>query len=134
VPVTVVIDTNFIVVPAQFGIDIFTQAEAVLERSVRFEILSSVVSEIETLSEKASATERRWFRIAKDFIDRCQVIEYESTMQGLSVDDEVLEYLTGTGHILATNDKELKKRARDRGISVLMLRGKKRLMLEGASP
>ena len=133
-PVTVVIDTNFIVVPAQFGLDIFTEIEKLLERSVNFEMLSSVVSEIDTLAESASRTEKRWFRIAKDFIHRCTIIDYVPVNKGLSVDDQILDYLVETGYILATNDKELRRKARSRGRSVIMLRGKKRLMLEGPVP
>jgi rRNA-processing protein FCF1 len=127
-------DTNFIVMPAQFGIDIFTETENTLERSVDFVILSSVISEIETLAEKASRTEKIWFRIAMDLVEKCQVIDYSPSKSDLTVDDELLEYLEETGHILATNDKELKQRARKKGISVLMLRGKKKLMLEGQLP
>ncbi|MCK4484004.1 MAG: hypothetical protein KAU89_04220, partial [Candidatus Thorarchaeota archaeon] len=33
---------------------------------------------------------------------------------------------------LATNDKELRMKARERGIPVLLLRGKKRVVLEGS--
>jgi rRNA-processing protein FCF1 len=132
-PVIIVIDTSFIVIPAQFGIDIFTEAEKVLERKVQFEILSCVVAEIDSLLEHASRTEQRWFRIARDFVDRCKIIDYKPTRQGMSVDDQILDYLVETGYVLATNDKELKKQARKRGRAVLMLRGKKTLMLEGVT-
>ena len=133
-PVTVVLDTNFIVMPAQFGMDIFTETQNTLERSVNFVILTSVISEIETLAEKSSKTEKRWFRIAMDFVERCQIIDYQPSKSGLTVDEQLLEYLSETGYILATNDRKLKYSARKMGISVLMLRGKKRLMLEGSLP
>ena len=133
-PVTVVLDTNFIVMPAQFGMDIFTETQNTLERSVNFVILTSVISEIETLAEKSSKTEKRWFRIAMDFVERCQIIDYQPSKSSLTVDEQLLEYLSETGYILATNDRKLKYSARKMGISVLMLRGKKRLMIEGSLP
>jgi len=133
-PVTVVLDTNFIVMPAQFGMDIFTETQNTLERSVNFVILTSVISEIETLAERASRTEKRWFRIAMDFVERCQIIDYQPSKTDLTVDEQLLEYLSETGYILATNDRKLKYSARKMGISVLMLRGKKKLMLEGSLP
>ena len=133
-PVTVVIDTNFIVIPAQFGVDIFAETQHTLERNVNFVILSAVISEIETLAEKASRTEKRWFRIAKDFVERCEIVDYQPSKPTLTVDEQILEYLSGTGYILATNDRKLKQSARKSGISVLILRGKKRLMLEGSLP
>ncbi|MFX1484325.1 MAG: nucleotide-binding protein, partial [Promethearchaeota archaeon] len=46
-PLTVVIDTNFIAVPAQFGVDIFSEAERVLERKLEFEILSTSLDELD---------------------------------------------------------------------------------------
>lgn len=131
-PVLVVIDTNFIVVPAQFGVDIFTEAERVLERKVEFVVLSSAVDEIEKKMEEATKrTEKLQFRIAKDLIERCRVVDVDPNSKQVSVDSQLLDYASSVEGVLATNDRELRQRARAKGVPVLFLRGKKILMLEG---
>jgi len=132
VPLTVVIDTNFITVPAQFGVDIFSEAERVLERKLDFVILSSSLDELQQkLKETTNKTELRHFRVAKELAKRCKNIEPLENTLDLPVDDQILLYTQSVGGVLATNDKELKNRARTKGIPVLILRGMKYLVLEG---
>jgi len=131
-PLSVILDTNFLTVPAQFGVDVFSEAERVLERSIEFILLESVISEIRTKLEKAGKTERRIFTIALDLTERCKIVEIEHSLKELSVDNQLLEYAVSVNGVLATNDKELRERAIERGIPVLMLRGKKHLELKGS--
>lgn len=131
-PLRVILDTNFLTVPAQFGVDVFSEAERVLERSVEFILLESVVDEIKAKLEKSGKTESRMFRIALDLTERCKVVDIEQSMKDSLVDDQLLEYAVSVGGILATNDKELRERAADRGVPVLILRGKKHLELQGS--
>lgn len=131
VPLTVVVDTNFIAIPAQFGVDIFSEAERVLERKLEFVILSSALDELERKILKAdSKTEVRHFRIAKALAKRCKIIEAEKDTK-IPVDEQLLTYAQSVKGVLATNDKDLKTRARAEGVPVLILRGMKYLALEG---
>jgi rRNA-processing protein FCF1 len=111
---------------------VFSEAERVLERSVEFILLESVVDEIKAKLEKSGKTESRMFRIALDLSKRCKVVEIEQSMKDFLVDDQLLEYAVSVGGILATNDRELRERAADRGVPVLILRGKKHLELKGS--
>ncbi len=129
-PITVVVDTNFLAVPAQFGVDIFKETERVIEQTIEFVLLESVLKEIDNkIANTQDRLELRMFRIAKDISKRCKIVP----SQGLSgsVDDQLLEYTGAIKGILATNDKELRERARKARIPVLMLRGRKHLELEG---
>ncbi len=132
VPLTVVIDTNFIAVPAQFNVDIFSEAERLLERKIEFVVLSTALDELEhKLRFPSNKTEERHFRIAKDLTKRCTIIGPENIPPLDAVDDQVLEYARLVKGVLATNDRELRKRARKVGVPVLMLRGRKQLALDG---
>lgn len=130
-PIIVVLDTNILTVPAQFSVDIFAETERVLERNIEFVVLESVVRELEKNLETAVRTERFKFRIALDFVERCNVVDLDEISRNKPVDDQVLEYAYSASGVVATNDKELKERALARGIPVLFLRGKKRLELQG---
>ncbi|MDF1539542.1 MAG: nucleotide-binding protein [Candidatus Thorarchaeota archaeon] len=131
-PLIVVVDTNFIAVPAQFGVDIFSEAERVLERKLEFVMLSSALDELEMKIQMAdNKTEVRHFRIAKELAKRCRVIETREEAIRQPVDDQILDYAQSVKGVIATNDKELKNRARSNGIPVLILRGMKYLALDG---
>jgi rRNA-processing protein FCF1 len=130
-PLCVILDTNFLTVPTQFGVDIFSEAERVLERRVEFIILESVVNEIRARLENAGKTESRTFKVALDLTERCRIVEIDQSLEDSIVDDQLLWYTTSVNGVLATNDRELRNRALERGIPVLMLRGKKHLELKG---
>ncbi len=129
----VILDTNFLAVPAQFGVDIFSETERVLERRVEFVLLESTVKEIEVKGGLgAGKTKAHVFKIAKDLIQRCKVVKVPESLAAMPVDDQLLEYAISIKGVLATNDRELRMKARERGIPVLLLRGKKRVVLEGS--
>jgi len=131
-PLCVILDTNFLTVPAQFGVDVFSEAERVLERSVEFILLESVIDEIRAKLERAGKTESRMFKVALDLTERCRVVEIDQSMKDFLVDDQLLEYAVSVRGVLATNDRELRERAAERGVPVLMLRGRKHLELKGS--
>jgi rRNA-processing protein FCF1 len=131
-PLYVILDTNFLTIPAQFGIDVFSEAEKVLERRIEFILLESVVNEIKTKLERSGKTESRMFKVALDLIERCRIVEIDQSMRAWSVDDQLLEYTISVKGVLATNDRELRQRAAKRGVPVLFLRGRKHLELKGS--
>ncbi len=131
-PIPLILDTNFLTVPAQFGVDVFSEAERVLERRVEFVLLDSVIEEIKSKLERASRTETRIFRVALDLAERCTIVRTDSSLKGTPVDDQLLKYTKSVNGVLATNDRELRERATSQGMPVLLLRGKKYLALEGS--
>jgi rRNA-processing protein FCF1 len=131
-PLPVIFDTNFLTVPAQFGVDVFSEAERVLERSIEFILLDSVVDEIKAKLERSGKTESRMFKVALDLTERCSIVEVDQSLRTAKVDDQLLNYARSVGGVLATNDRELRERAIEQGIPVLMLRGRKHLELNGS--
>jgi rRNA-processing protein FCF1 len=127
----VILDTNILMVPAQFGVDVFSEAERVLERNLDFVVLRDVVDELERKFADASRTESPMFRIALDLIKRCRIVEPEEHDHDDSVDDVILKYALASDGVIATNDRELKERALSQRTPVLFLRGKKQLQLMG---
>jgi rRNA-processing protein FCF1 len=130
-PLPIILDTNFIVVPADFSVDIFLEAETLLERQLEFILLPSVVQEIESKASQTKAHHKK-FGIAKALFERCSIVKVNESLSELAVDDQLLEHAIASNGILATNDRELRRRARAKGVPVLFLRGKKRLVLEGS--
>ncbi|MFW9925478.1 MAG: PIN domain-containing protein [Candidatus Thorarchaeota archaeon] len=131
-PLHVIIDTNFLTVPVQFGVDVFAEAERVLERNLEFILLDSIIEEIKSKIQRANRTEARMFRVALDLANQCSIVSVDASMKVNPVDDQLVEFTKSVRGVLATNDKELREKAIAQGVPVLRLRGKKYLELDGS--
>ncbi len=118
-------------VPAQFGLDIFKEAERELERKLDFVVIEPVVWELEKKLAHLSGTERQKFKIALDLLNRCIIKKVETSERSQSVDDQIIIFAKAAKGVIATNDKGLIDLAIAERIPVLSLRGGKRLQLRG---
>jgi rRNA-processing protein FCF1 len=124
----VVIDTNFFMAPFQFNIDIIEELKKVLP-SYKLTTPRFVVSELEGLRNNKNKRVRMEaslaLRIAQS--DDVEIMEI-STKKGEAVDDALLRI--AQSRILATNDIELKNRAKKRSIKVAYIRQKRYVQVE----
>lgn len=116
----IVLDTNFLLVPYQFGIDIFGKIELVMEQPFELVVPSGVVSELEGLSRgrgKEGAAAR--FALKLLGLNKHTLLESRG-----NVDDWIVGYATGEGAIVATNDRPLRERLKKRHVKVISLRSR----------
>jgi len=100
----IILDTNFLTIPFQFGLDIFKEIDESLSKG---------------RSNNSTAA-----RIGLELIKKRQVKIIKT--KGKNADDEIVE-LSNDKTIVATNDKELINRLKNKNIKVIYLRGKSRL-------
>ena len=123
----VVIDTNFFMVPFQFNVDIITELEKLLP-SYKLTTPSFVINELKGLKRNKNAKVRLNANLALKLANSSKVeIKDISLLENETVDDALLR----VSEVLATNDIELKKRARKKGITVAYLRQKKYIAIDG---
>ena len=123
----VVIDTNFFMVPFQFNVDIITELEKILP-SYKLTTPSFVINELKGLKNNNKGKIRLNANLALKLANSSKVeIKDISLLENETVDDALLR----VSEVLATNDIELKKRAKDKGITVAYLRQKKYIAVEG---
>ena len=123
----VVIDTNFFMVPFQFNVDIITELEKILP-SYKLTTPSFVINELKGLKKNNKGKIRLNANLALKLANSSKVeIKDISLLENETVDDALLR----VSEVLATNDIELKKRAKDKGITVAYLRQKKYIAVEG---
>ena len=123
----VVIDTNFFMVPFQFNVDIITELENKLP-SYKLTTPSFVINELKGLKKNNKGKTRLNVNLALKLANSSKVeIKDISLLENETVDDALLR----VSEVLATNDIELKKRAKDKGITVAYLRQKKYIAVEG---
>ena len=123
----VVIDTNFFMVPFQFNVDIVSELEKLLP-SYTLTTPSFVINELKGLKKNNKGKTRLNANLALKLANSSRIeIKDISLLENETVDDALLR----VSEVLATNDIELKNRAKDKGITVAYLRQKKYIAVEG---
>ena len=123
----VVIDTNFFMVPFQFNVDIITELENSLP-SDKLTTPSFVINELKGLKKNSKGKVRLNANLALKLANSSKVeIKDISLLENETVDDALLR----VSEVLATNDIELKNRAKNKGITIVYLRQKKYIAVEG---
>ncbi|RLG58520.1 MAG: nucleotide-binding protein [Candidatus Hydrothermarchaeota archaeon] len=117
----VVPDSNFLMIPFQFGIDIFEELNRLLD--VRYEIAlpECVLRELERLSKKEAKA-----KAALELAKKLPLIECSEEDV-----DEFLYNIASKTVIICTNDKNLKDKIRKKGSPVIYLRQRKYLDIAG---
>jgi len=117
IPRKVLLDTNFLLVPYQFKLDIFTKIEEMLETPHSFVVPTGVVEELEKLSKgkgKEGAAARFGLKLLK-------LKKHESIESSGNVDNWIRDYAKGKGIIVATNDRALRVKLKKNRVKVISL-------------
>ena len=115
------LDTNFFLIPNQFGVDIFE-----LLKDYEIVTLSSCMDELKKLS-KTKGKDGKAARIALQLIKEKNIEVIESNEKG---DKAILNYALREKCVVGTNDKELIKALKNKGIKIIRLRQKRYLTEE----
>ncbi len=123
----ILLDTNILMLIGR-GIDIFTQIEELLDTKPEYYVIEPVVKELGKIIAHGGVKERKAAELALELVKKkCRVIEV-SLSPDKSVDDLLLEIALRKGFIVATNDRELRRRLREAGIPEIYFREEKQLL------
>ncbi len=123
----IVIDTNFFMVPFQFNVDVIDELNNKLP-SYKLVTPKFVIKELEGLKHNNKGKTRLNASLALKLANSSNIeIKDISLEKGETVDDALLRI----SEVLATNDIDLKNRAKEKGITVVYLRQKKYITVDG---
>ena len=122
----ILLDTNFLLIPPQFKVDIFSEIERICYFNYKLYILDRTVDELENIIKKQKGKSKEAAKLALKII-KLKGIEKIKTEKGIDVDAAIIE-AAKKGFIVATQDKILKKRLKMQNIPVITLRQKKYLI------
>lgn len=113
----VILDTNALMVPEQFRVDIFSELQRL--GYVDCMVPAQVLDELETLKIKGDkGLDKIAARVGLGLAERCKIIDDVSGNA-----DNAIEHLSARENAAVfTNDKALKKRLFTKGITVVYLR------------
>ncbi len=119
----VVIDTNFMLIPFQFGVDIKSELDRTLDYGYELCTTDSVMRELMLISREKSKSGRA-AKASLEMAKNMTIIPTEGDA------DEGLLALASKDTIICTNDKILKEKIKRKGAPLIYLRQKKYLQLD----
>jgi hypothetical protein len=126
----VLLDTNFLLIPIRFGVDIQSELKRVVEAFFIPAITPAVVDELKRLQAKASPSEEKEISYALAFAKTITLLD-DALNPGEKVDDQLLRIAHRDGCLVATTDADLRRKLRDKGVPVVFLRQTRHLSIEG---
>jgi len=130
IPVTVLLDSNFLFVPFRFGVDIYEELGRLFSSYVRCLVPRTVMVELESLKRGAKPGFLREINFAIKIAEICEIYE-DSLGPGETVDQSLVRVASEQGFYVATNDAELRKALRNEGVSSIFLRQRSFLEVDG---
>jgi rRNA-processing protein FCF1 len=118
----VIIDTNGLMIPGQFGIDIFSELEQLGFFS--YIVPSASVKELERIASAGRSKDRAAAKIALSLLNRCTIIDKNGY-----ADNIIIDLAVDMDAAVLTNDTELKKRLCSKGVTNVYLRDRTRLSI-----
>ena len=131
-PVKVLLDSNFLMIPLELHIDVFQEIQNLLGKKVEFILIKPVYDELQTLSMGSSKVGRQ-AAYALKLAQRCRTMNVEAKARE-STDYVIARVAKEKGAIVATLDLELRKRLRNISVPVIYLRERSRLEVDGIEP
>lgn len=121
----VLLDANFFLVPYQFGINISSELDRVIQIDYTLFTLRPQFEELKKLSKEAKGADKTAARLGLELAKGIKVID--SSLNG---DEAIIEYAKRNKCIVCTNDSELRKRLKQQKTSTVFVRGKQKLEMD----
>ncbi|RLF41862.1 MAG: hypothetical protein DRN12_01990 [Thermoplasmata archaeon] len=122
----IILDSSALMMVFEFNIDIEEELDRLLGR-YHILIPRNVVDEIDFLSQKGRGRKKQLAKTALKLLQRYDIIDVDSN---LNADDAVVAAAEEYNGMVVTNDRELRRKLKEKGIPRICLRGKHRLMIE----
>ncbi len=129
--INVIVDTNFLLLPAQHRIDIFEELSKLINRKVNVIVPLPVFNEILNLKNSDKPLLSKQAALAINIIQGKTIIDNTKMYAEENVDDFIIRLAVEKKYLVATNDVSLRRRLRRENIPVIFLRQMKYLQVEG---
>jgi hypothetical protein len=131
VTLRIIIDSNFLLVPAQLKLDIFEGLMNLLNQNYESIVLSTTIDELRSIVERGAPKLRKQAEMALKLAEKCSLVSVDRKT-GETNDEVIVRVAKQRKWLVATNDSELRKRLRNISVPVVYVRQKSRLELEGS--
>lgn len=124
---TVILDTNFIVDCLSWKVDFFSEIQRILPFQYKLAVVDKTLDELDLLAKKGNTIARLGARLAKQVIAKKAIGIIRTDKKGYT--DTLILKAAGKDAIVATQDQNLKRRLKAKGVPVIVIRQRKYLEL-----
>lgn len=123
----IIIDTNFLLIPARFKVDIFSEIKRICNFPFSLLVLDKTIKELDAIIKTQKGQQREAAKLGLQLLKR-KDLKIISTKAEKSVDSIILE-LADKNTIVATQDAALKNALKRKGIGIITMRAKRHLVI-----
>jgi rRNA-processing protein FCF1 len=124
----VILDTNFLLIPGQFMVDIFTEIERIMQEPFVLCVIDKSIKELNQVVATGKTKDKFAAKLALALIIQKNLKTLHSFVTKKSVDDIIVSK-ADKDTLVATQDKELRQRLKEKGARIIGLRQQKYLEL-----
>jgi rRNA-processing protein FCF1 len=123
-----IIDTNFLLIPGQFRVDIFSEVERIMQEPFEFCVVEKSMEELNNLTIKGKEADRFSAKLGLVLAIQKNLKRLPCSKEDKTADDSIVSY-ANNDVVVATQDKALRDRVREKGGRIIGLRQKKYLVM-----
>ena len=124
----IVLDTNFLLIPGQFGVDIFSEIKRIVDFGYQLVIVEKTIEELQKLLETGKKQDKQASKLAISLLET-QNIKRDDSHSHKNADDSIVD-ISDADTYVATQDRVLRERVKKKGAKIIGLRQKKYLIIE----
>ena len=133
----ILLDTNFLLIPAAFNVDIFSEFNRIFPKNKLF-ILDKSIEELINIELKQKGKYKQEARLGLQMVKKYKISTiktekhintYKSTSKILNVDDLIVDFALKEDYLIATQDKEIKAKIKKYNKKSIILKQKKYLII-----
>ncbi len=126
----VILDTNFLIIPGEFGIDIFSEIQRIMEEPYEICVLDKTLEELQAIINRSKGKEGFNAKLGFIMAKQKSLKTIKSSAHEYT-DKAIVEFARKNPDkvIVATQDKELKKALQKVPVRIIVLKQKKYLLL-----
>jgi len=121
----IIMDTNFLLIPAQFKVDVFSELERIMQEPYEIYVLERSIEELHNIVKRQKGKNRDSAKLALQIIKgRVKILA-----KGEGHVDDIIVNISDKDTIVCTQDKELSDRLKEKGVKLIKMKQKKYLFL-----
>lgn len=129
----VLLDTNILLIPGQFRVDIFAEIERIIEEPYELAVYRGTLEELQRIMERGRGRSHAAARLGKALLAARKVRTLEKRKGPsetlLNTDRFIADFAARNACVVATLDRELQKKILEQGGRCIALRGKDHLVI-----
>ncbi|MHA1230565.1 MAG: type II toxin-antitoxin system VapC family toxin [Candidatus Helarchaeota archaeon] len=118
----ILLDTNFLIVPFQFRINLKSKFDELIDREYKLVLLQEIYDELLRINKKARGKSKQEIQAAITYYRNHEKVSLLKRNENEPMDEFIIRVAKKYNMIVATNDRSLKRRLKNQGINFIYLR------------